>query len=171
MRPSRGNPVWTPGHGRRTECLQNGTYQHVSDYWHPHGRTGPEYYPCRSGTEKVTKDYDAAGNIVQKMNEAGSMSGVDAVNMLRTYIDQAYGGYYGTTRSDLFCGQNAALVSGKLSLTVQELLHPVNSHQRHTLNVVDTRTSWVWYLKISTRATVRPRNGSTGKSSWTRWIW
>ncbi len=59
-------------------------------------------------TEKVTKDYDAAGNIVQKMNDAGSMSGVDAVNMLRDYIDQAYGGYYGTTRSNLFCGQNAA---------------------------------------------------------------
>ncbi len=58
--------------------------------------------------EKVTKDYDTAGNIVQKMNEAGAMSGVDAVNMLRTYIDQAYGGYYGTTRSNLFCGQNAA---------------------------------------------------------------
>ena len=58
--------------------------------------------------EKVTKDYDAAGNIVQKMNDTGSMSGVDAVNMLRDYIDQAYGGYYGTTRSNLFCGQNAA---------------------------------------------------------------
>ncbi len=61
-----------------------------------------------SGTEKVTKDYDTAGNIVDKMNAAGSMSGVDAVNMLRTYIDEAYGGYYGTTRSDLFIGQNAA---------------------------------------------------------------
>ena len=61
-----------------------------------------------SGVEKVTKDYDKAGNIIQKMNEAGSMSGVDAVNMLRTYIDEAYNGYYGTTRSNLFCGQNAA---------------------------------------------------------------
>ncbi len=61
-----------------------------------------------SGTEKVTKDYDAAGNIVAKMNEAGSMSGVDAVNMLRTYIDTAYNGYYGTNRADLFIGQNAA---------------------------------------------------------------
>jgi len=61
-----------------------------------------------SGTEKVTKDYDTAGNIVAKMNEAGAMSGVDAVNMLRKYIDEAYGGYYGTTRSNLFCGQNAA---------------------------------------------------------------
>ncbi|MCM1193730.1 MAG: hypothetical protein NC123_15220 [Butyrivibrio sp.] len=61
-----------------------------------------------TAVEKVTKDYDAAGNIVQKMNDAGSMSGVDAVNMLRTYIDEAYGGYYGTTRSNLFCGQNAA---------------------------------------------------------------
>lgn len=61
-----------------------------------------------SGTEKVTKDYDAAGNIVASMNAKGSMSGVDAVNMLRDYIDKAYNGYYGTTRSDLFVGQNAA---------------------------------------------------------------
>ena len=61
-----------------------------------------------SGTEKVTKDYDAAGNIVDKMNAAGSMDGVAAVNMLRTYIDEAYAGYYGTERSNLFVGQNAA---------------------------------------------------------------
>ena len=60
-----------------------------------------------SGTETVTKDYDAAGNIVAKMNEAGSIDGVTAVNMLRTYIDEAYNGYYGTERSKLFCGQNA----------------------------------------------------------------
>lgn len=59
-------------------------------------------------TEKVTKDYGAYGNIVAKMNEKGSMSGVDAVNMLREYIDKTYNNYYGTTRSDLFCGQNAA---------------------------------------------------------------
>ncbi|MGM9603738.1 MAG: hypothetical protein ACI3XG_01605, partial [Faecousia sp.] len=58
--------------------------------------------------EVISKNYDAAGNIVEKMNEAGSMSGVDAVNMLRTYIDEAYDGYYGTNRSDLFIGQNAA---------------------------------------------------------------
>ncbi len=61
-----------------------------------------------SGVEKVTKDYDAAGNIIDKMNAAGSISGVEAVNMLRTYIDEAYAGYYGTNRSDLFIGQNAA---------------------------------------------------------------
>lgn len=61
-----------------------------------------------SGVESITKDYDAAGNIVAKMNEAGSITGVEAVNMLRTYIDTAYNGYYGTTRSNLFCGQNAA---------------------------------------------------------------
>ncbi len=61
-----------------------------------------------SGVENVTKDYDTAGNIIDKMNAAGSMSGVDAVNMLRTYIDEAYGGYYGTDRADLFIGQNAA---------------------------------------------------------------
>ncbi len=61
-----------------------------------------------TAVETVTKNYDVAGNIVAKMNEAGSMSGVDAVNMLRTYIDEAYNGYYGTTRSALFIGQNAA---------------------------------------------------------------
>lgn len=61
-----------------------------------------------SGVEKVTKDYDAGGNIIDKMNAAGSMDGVAAVNMLRTYIDEAYGGYYGTDRANLFVGQNAA---------------------------------------------------------------
>jgi len=61
-----------------------------------------------TAVETIAKDYDAAGNIVAKMNEAGPMSGVDAVNMLRAYIDAAYNGYYGTERSNLFIGQNAA---------------------------------------------------------------
>ena len=59
-------------------------------------------------TETVTKDYDAYGNIIAKMNEKGAMTGVEAVNMLREYIDKTYNGYYGTTRSNLFIGQNAA---------------------------------------------------------------
>lgn len=45
------------------------------------------------------------------MNEAlasGTVDGVKAVNMLRKYIDEAYSGYYGTTRSNLFIGQDAA---------------------------------------------------------------
>lgn len=61
-----------------------------------------------TATETVTKDYDAYGNIVAKMNEKGAMSGVEAVNMLREYIDKTYNGYYGTSRSNLFIGQNAA---------------------------------------------------------------
>ncbi len=61
-----------------------------------------------SGVEQVTKNYDAAGNIVEQMNAAGTIDGVTAVNMLRTYIDTAYDGYYGTARSDLFIGQNGA---------------------------------------------------------------
>ncbi|MBE6974297.1 MAG: hypothetical protein E7436_02250, partial [Ruminococcaceae bacterium] len=64
-----------------------------------------------SGTETVTKDYDAAGNIIKTMNDAlaaGTVDGVAAVNMLRDYIDTAYNGYYGTNRADLFIGQNAA---------------------------------------------------------------
>ena len=64
-----------------------------------------------SGTEKVTKNYTAAGNIIATMNAAlasGTVTGVQAVNMLRDYIDTAYNGYYGTNRADLFIGQNAA---------------------------------------------------------------
>ncbi len=64
--------------------------------------------PDGSGVDKLTKDYDTAGNIVQKMNDAGQISGVEAVNMLRKYIDEAYGGHYGTKRSSLYCGQDAA---------------------------------------------------------------
>ncbi len=59
----------------------------------------------------LTKNYDKAGNIVEKMNAAlakGTVTGVEAVNMLRKYIDEAYDGYYGTTRSNLFAGQDAA---------------------------------------------------------------
>ncbi len=69
--------------------------------------------PTADGTSTfmLTKDYDKAGNIVAKMNAAiakGALSGVDAVNMLRDYIDTAYNGYYGTKRSNLFAGQDAA---------------------------------------------------------------
>ena len=62
----------------------------------------------KSGVEKIAKDYDAAGNIIANMNAAGKLNGVQAVNMLRKYIDEAYNGYYGTQRSNLFVGQNAA---------------------------------------------------------------
>ncbi len=61
-----------------------------------------------SGVETIKKDYGAYGNIVEKMNAAGSMNGVAAVNMLREYIDKTYNGYYGENRADLFIGQNAA---------------------------------------------------------------
>ena len=60
---------------------------------------------------ELTKDYDKAGNIVKVMNDAlaaGTVTGVQAVNMLRKYIDEAYNGYYGTNRADLFIGQDAA---------------------------------------------------------------
>ena len=65
--------------------------------------------PTADGTavQVLTKNYDAYGNIVAKMNEKGVMSGVEAVNMLREYIDKTYDGYYGTTRSNLFCGYDA----------------------------------------------------------------
>jgi len=86
-----------------------------------------------SKTETVTKDYDAAGNIVDLMNQAGSIDGVTAVNMLRTYIDTAYNGYYGTERSNLFVGQNAAWDADELVA----LLRCVVSNPQ-TLNGTDT---------------------------------
>ena len=59
--------------------------------------------------------------------------GVAAVNMLRTYIDEAYGGYYGTQRSDLFVGQNAAWDADELVA----LLRCVKANPQ-TLNGTDT---------------------------------
>jgi putative aldouronate transport system substrate-binding protein len=64
-----------------------------------------------SGTEKVTKNYDTDyGNIIEYMqtNVTATTTGVELVNMLRNYIDKAYNGYYGTTRSNLFAGNNAS---------------------------------------------------------------
>ena len=72
-----------------------------------------------SGVETIAKDYDAAGNIIEKMNNAGELDGVAAVNMLRTYIDQAYAGYYGTERANLFMGQNAAWDADELVALVR----------------------------------------------------
>ena len=86
-----------------------------------------------SAVESITKDYDKAGNIVAKMNAAGAISGVEAVNMLRKYIDEAYNGYYGTNRADLFIGQNAAWDADELVA----LLRCVVSNAQ-TLNGTDT---------------------------------
>ena len=86
-----------------------------------------------SGVEQVTKNYDVAGNIVDRMNKAGTLTGVQAVNMLREYIDKAYNGYYGTTRSNLFVGQNAAWDADELVA----LLRCVVANPQ-TLNGTDT---------------------------------
>ena len=86
-----------------------------------------------TATETITKNYDAYGNIVAVMNAAGSMSGVEAVNMLRDYIDKTYDGYYGTDRSNLFIGQNAAWDADELVA----LLRCVCANAQ-TLNGTDT---------------------------------
>ena len=86
-----------------------------------------------TATQTLTKNYDKAGNIIAKMNEKGTMSGVEAVNMLRTYIDEAYDGYYGTERSNLFIGQDAAWDADELVA----LLRCVVANPQ-TLNGTDT---------------------------------
>ena len=86
-----------------------------------------------SAVETISKDYDAAGNIVALMNEAGAVDGVTAVNMLRKYIDEAYNGYYGTERSNLFVGQNAAWDVDELVALVRCVIS-----NPQTLNGTDT---------------------------------
>ena len=95
---------------------------------------------------QLTKDYDKAGNIVKNMNDAlaaGTVTGVQAVNMLRKYIDEAYNGYYGTNRADLFIGQDAAwdadelvallrcVVANPQTLNGTELVHGLFSREDH----------------------------------------
>ena len=86
-----------------------------------------------TAVETIAKNYDAAGNIVEKMNAAGELDGVAAVNMLRDYIDAAYNGYYGNERSNLFIGQNAAWDADELVA----LLRCVVANPQ-TLNGTDT---------------------------------
>ncbi len=86
-----------------------------------------------SGTEKLVKDYSKYGNIITKMNAESSLTGVQAVNMLREYIDKTYNGYYGNNRADLFVGQNAAWDADELVA----LLRCVVANPQ-TLNGTDT---------------------------------
>ncbi len=89
-----------------------------------------------TAVETISKDYTKAGNIVALMNAElakGTVTGVQAVNMLRKYIDEAYNGYYGNTRSDLFVGQNAAWDADELVA----LLRCVVANAQ-TLNGTDT---------------------------------
>lgn len=63
-----------------------------------------------SGTQTITKDFDTDyGNIAKYMNDHinANTTGVDMVNWLRDYIDEAYDGYYGNNRSKLFTGYDA----------------------------------------------------------------
>ena len=88
-----------------------------------------------SDKETLVKNYDAegGGNIIEQMNAKGSMTGVEAVNMLRKYIDVTYDNYYGENRADLFIGQNAAWDADELVA----LLRCVVANPK-TLNGTDT---------------------------------
>lgn len=61
-----------------------------------------------SGTETVTKKYDAGKGIIPVQNALSTLNGTTLVTALRNYIDTTYNNYYGTKRSLLFCGANSA---------------------------------------------------------------
>ena len=92
---------------------------------------------------QLTKDYDKAGNIIKVMNDAlaaGTVTGVEAVNMLRDYIDAAYNGYYGTNRADLFIGQNAAWDADELVALLRCVVaNPQTLNGTHTVQGLFSR--------------------------------
>ena len=65
----------------------------------------------------LVKDYSKSGNIIDlyKMFGVGKLTGKAAVFALRSYIDQAYNGYYAERRSDLFLGRDAAYDADELA--------------------------------------------------------
>ena len=96
--------------------------------------------PDGKAVEEVTKDYDAAGNIIAKMNETADLDGVAAVNMLRDYIDTAYHGYYGNDRANLFIGQNAAWDADELVALVRCVVaNPQTLNGKDKVNGIFTR--------------------------------
>ena len=66
----------------------------------------------QSGTEEVTKT--VSENVIKKQNDLQTKSGTELVRALRDYIDATYGNMYGTNRSDLFVGNNAAYDADEL---------------------------------------------------------
>ncbi len=96
--------------------------------------------PDGKAVEEVTKDYDAAGNIIAKMNATADLDGVAAVNMLRDYIDAAYHGYYGNDRANLFIGQNAAWDADELVALVRCVVaNPQTLNGKDKVNGIFTR--------------------------------
>jgi putative aldouronate transport system substrate-binding protein len=57
-------------------------------------------------TQEITKNYSQ--NIIDIQNALGNKNGAALTQALRSYIDSAYGSFYGDKRSALFCGVNAA---------------------------------------------------------------
>ena len=108
----------------------------------------------KDGTSVIslTKDYDAAGNIVKVMNEAlakGTVTGVEAVNMLRDYIDEAYNGYYGTNRADLFIGQDAAWDADELVALLRCVVaNPQTLNGTDHVNGLFSREDWNTQRKV-----------------------
>lgn len=61
-----------------------------------------------SGVESIAKKYVSGENVIDQQNALSSRTGATYVKALRDYIDKTYSNYYGTSRSNLFVGQNAA---------------------------------------------------------------
>jgi len=66
---------------------------------------------------RITKNYTNFGNIIEayKMHKVGKLTGKVAIQTLRKYIDEVYGGRYGARRSELFLGNCAAYDADELA--------------------------------------------------------
>lgn len=94
----------------------------------PAGTVYPEHYMPSEGRvyveilsesgeiETLCKDYTHTGNIMELFRDyyLDALTGYNAVRTLRAYIDSEYNGYYGSCRSDLFLGENAAYDADEL---------------------------------------------------------
>ena len=85
----------------------------------------------------VEKNYSAAGNplvTLRILTELGECDLNSAVNAFRGYIDDAYGGFYSTARSDLFFSEHAAYDADELValLSLMRAYNGENGEKRDT---------------------------------------
>ena len=89
---------------------------YAEHYMPSEGRVYVDILSESGEVEILCKDYTDTGNIMELFRDyyLDSLTGYNAVRALRAYIDSEYNGYYGSCRSDLFLGKNAAYDADEL---------------------------------------------------------